>query len=430
MKEQLTNSLRWILRKLAQGTMWRYRPGVVGVTGSVGKTSTKLAIATVLSTVRRVRVTPGNLNNEIGLPLTILGDWPKGELALVSRDTPAGTARLRKVWFWLKVICTSAWRIVSKDATYPEILILEYGADHPGDIKALLKIARPNVSVITAVGEYPVHVEFYDGPDDVAREKGRLIECLPVAGFAIMNYDDETVMRLAPRTRGRVISYGFERGAELQISRFENRTEGQELLGVSFRLAYGGGSVPVSIDHVFGRSQAYAAAAATAAGLIFGLNLVKIAEALRSYRPAPSRMQIVPGIKATTLIDDSYNASPSSMHAALDTLRDLPARRRIAVLGDMLEIGRYTPEAHERVGRLAAQSADILFTVGPRAKFIAEGARAMRMKPANIFSFDTADDAGRPLQDIMKPGDLVLIKGSHAMQLDKVVEEVRDQQKS
>ena len=429
MKQFLTNTLRVLLQKLSRATIWRHRPGIIGVTGSVGKTSTKLAIAAVLGTIRRVRVSSGNLNNELGLPLTILGGWSRRELKLVSRDTPAGSARLRKAWFWFKVIFTSVWHLVARDPEYPEILILEYGADRPGDIRSLLKIARPNVSVITAVGDVPVHVEFYAGPEDVAREKGRLIECLPVAGFAIMNYDDETVMRLAPRTRGRVISYGFERGADLQISRFENHVEENELVGVSFRLSYGGGSVPVAIDGAFGRSQAYSAAAAAAIGLIFGLNLVKIAEALRSYRPAPSRMQIVPGIKNTILIDDSYNASPLSMHAALDTLRDLPAKRRIAVLGDMLEIGKYAPEAHERVGRLAAQSVDLLFTVGPRAKFIAEGARSVRMKSTNIFSFDTADEAGRPLQDIMKLGDLVLIKGSHAMQLDRVIEEVRDQQK-
>ncbi len=429
MKEFLTDSLRWILRKLAQSTIARYRPGIVGVTGSVGKTSAKLAIAAVLGAVRRVRVAAGNLNNELGLPLTILGSWSPRELALVSRDTPAGMAQARKALFWIKVVSVSVWRIILRDPNYPEVLVLEYGADRPGDIKSLLKIARPNVSVITAVGETPVHVEFYAGPEEVAREKGRLIESLPVAGFAIMNYDDETVMRLAPRTRGRVISYGFAHGADLQISRFEHRIEDGRPAGISFRLTYSGGSVPIVVDGAFGRSQAYAAAAAAAAGLIFGLNLVKIADALAGYQPAPSRMQIVPGVKETTLIDDSYNASPLSMHAALDALRDLPAKRRIAVLGDMLEIGKYAPEAHERVGRLAARAADIIVTIGPRAKFIAEGARAERMKAANIYSFDTADAAARPIQDIMKPGDLILLKGSHAMQLDRVVKEIRNQQR-
>ena len=428
MRSFFLNLLRWKLHALARLTIWRYRPGIVGVTGSVGKTSTKLAIGVVLRGVRRVRISSGNLNNEFGLPLAILGDWTQAELLLVSRATPAGTARFEKLLFWIKVIVTSAWRVAAKSKHYPEILILEYGADKPGDIKKLLKIAKPNVSVITAIGEYPAHVEFYASPEAVAREKGRLIECLPVAGFAVLNYDDETVMNLEPRARARVITYGFEKGAEMQVARFENRVQDGRPAGIVFKLNCGGNSVPVHIEGALGRSQAYAAAAAASVGLIFGINLAKISEALGNYRSADSRMQLVPGIKDTYLIDDSYNASPLSMHAALDTLRDLPAKRRVAVLGDMLEIGKYTLEAHEQVGRLAAESVDILFTVGARAKFIAEAARKEGMKRASIQSFDVADDAGKPLQEIMRKGDLVLIKGSHAMQLNKVVEEVKDVQ--
>lgn len=423
------SSLVALLEKIVKGlsrlTIWRYRPGIVGVTGSVGKTSTKLAIKAVLGTLRPTRVSAGNLNNELGISLTILGDWSAAELRLISRDQPAGTARLRKFLFWGKVILVSAWHVIVRDREYPDILVLEYGADRPGDIKRLLRIARPNVSVITAIGEYPVHVEFYGGPDEVAREKGRLIESLPVAGFAVLNNDDETVMDLASRTRGKVVSYGFNKGAEVQMSRFENRAREEEPLGIGFRIGHAGSSVPVRIDGAFGRAQAYASGAAAAVGLIFGMNLVKISEALRAYRPADARMQLIPGIKNTHLIDDSYNASPLSMHAALDTMKDLPAERKIAVLGDMLEIGKYTPEAHERVGRLAAKSVDILFAVGLRAKFIADAARAAGMKRQNIYSFDTADEAGKPLQDLMRVGDLVLIKGSHAMELSKIVEEVK-----
>lgn len=422
----MTQILRSILRSLARATIWRYRPGIVGVTGSVGKTSTKLAIQAVLGRIRRVRIAQGNLNNDFGLPLTILGEWSPADLKLISRDTPAGTLRLKKFLFWIKVVFTSAWRVVFKTNDYPDILVLEYGADRPGDIKYLLRIARPNVSVITAVGDTPVHVEFYNGPEDVAREKGRLIECLPVGGFAILNNDDDTVMNLAPRTRARVITYGFEKGAQVSISRFENRIKDEKPAGISFRLGNTGSSVPVTLEHVYGKSQAYACAAATSVGLIFGMNLVKIAEAMQNYKPAASRMELVPGIKYTWIIDDSYNASPISMTAALDTLRELPGKRKIAVLGDMLEIGKYAIEAHEAIGRIVPESADILFTVGPRAKFIAETASAKRFNKKNIYSFDTADEAKLPLQEVMKQGDVVLIKGSHAMELDKIVKEVKE----
>lgn len=413
------------LHALARLTIRRYRPAVVGVTGSVGKTSAKLAIAATLAPVRRVRASAGNLNSDLGLSLAILGDWPARDIALVSRETPPGKKRLQKFFFWTRVIFQSLGRLIAKDARYPEVLVLEYGADRPGDLRSLLRIVRPNVGMITAIGEVPVHLEFYPNPEAVAREKSRLIESLSSTGFAVLNNDDETVMRLEPRTRGRVIAYGFEKGADLRITRFENWVEGHDPRGVSFRLEFSGGSVPVRIAGAFGKAQAYAAAAGAAAGLIFGMNLVKISEALQEYRPAPGRMQLLAGMKYTYLIDDSYNASPLSMQSALETLRDLPAKRRIAVLGDMLEIGKYAPEAHESIGRFAVGIADLLFTVGPRAKFIAEAARKRGMKSANIQSFDTAAEASAPLQEAMHEGDLVLIKGSHAMELDKVVREAK-----
>jgi len=422
------------LKKLAQLTIWRYRPGIIGVTGSVGKTSTKLAIAAVLGGERKVRVSAGNLNNDLGLPLTILGDWSAKELKLVSRDQPSGTRRLAKLFFWCKVICVAKWRILfPKRSAYPEILVLEYGADRPGDLRYLLEVARPNISVITAVGDMPVHVEFYAGPEEVAREKSRLIECLPAAGFAILNYDDETVMDLKDRTRAHLMTFGFAKGAETQVVTFENRSEedpstslgARKPLGIAFKLEYGGNSVPVRLEGIFGKAQAYASAAAAAVGLIFGMNLIKISEALRSYRPAAGRMELLPGIKFSYLINDCYNASPNSMHAALDTLKSLPAKRKVAVLGDMLEIGKYTMEAHERVGRLAARIVEVLVTVGPRAKFIADAAQKSGLNRKNIYSFDTAEDAIDAVQNLIRKGDLILVKGSHAMELEKVAEGVK-----
>jgi UDP-N-acetylmuramoyl-tripeptide--D-alanyl-D-alanine ligase len=425
MSSLAVKTLRNILRDLARLTIWRYRPGVIGVTGTVGKTSTKLAILAVLANARRVRGSNGNLNNDLGLPLTILGDWSPQDLALVSRATPRGTARLRKTFFWMKVIFSSLWRVVFKERDYPEILVLEYGADRPGDIKYLLKIARPNVSVITAVGDIPVHVEYYNGPDDVAREKGRLIEYLPSAGFAILNYDDDVVMNLEQRTRAHLMTFGFEKGAEVKITRMENRIEGDRPVGISFKLEYKGTLVPVRLNGVFGRSHAYAAAAAASVGIVFGMNLAAVSDALENYAPAESRMQLLPGIKNTFVIDDSYNASPLSMRAALETLRDLPAKRKVAVLGDMLEIGKYTIEAHEAVGKLAAESVNVLVTVGPRAKFIAETARTAGMKKNSVISFETADEACKPVQALMKQGDLMLVKASHSMELAKIVEEIK-----
>jgi UDP-N-acetylmuramoyl-tripeptide--D-alanyl-D-alanine ligase len=419
--------IRPILSFLSRATLARYRPRVVGITGSVGKTSTKRAVAAVLGKTHSVRMAEGNLNNEIGLSLTVLGDWSERERKLVSRDQPAGTAKFNKLLFWLKVVLVGAWRVAAKSKRYPEVLILEYGADRPGDILRLMRIARPEVAVVTAIGDVPVHVEFYKNPEDVAREKGRLVERLWPVGFAVLNRDDDMVDALRDRTRGRVITYGLEPGADLRVARFENRVDEGVPWGISFKLEYEGSSVPVRIDGVFGKAPAYAAAAAACVGLIFNMNLVTISEALGDYVPAPSRMELMPGIKRTLVIDDSYNASPLSMRAALDTFADLPAPRKIAVLGDMLEIGKYTVEAHEDIGRRVARVADMLVTVGARARFIAEAAHEAGMKKECIRSFDTAEEAIQPLVRIITKGDAVLIKGSHAVRLDIVVAAVKEE---
>lgn len=400
--------MKKILYAIAKWTLRRFQPGIVGITGTVGKTSTKEAIVTVLRQIRKVRASSGNFNNEIGLPLTVLGGWDK----------------VGGWFFWLKVISVSLARLVF-GGSYPEILVLEYGADRPSDIQYLLGLAKPQIGVVTAVGDIPVHVEFYSGPDAVAREKSKLVENLPAIGFAILNFDDEAVYDMKERTRAHVITYGFGEGAEVKITNFENRLEENRPAGISFKIEYGGSFVPVRLDGAFGKAQAYAAAAAASAGLSFGMNLVKISEALSYYQVPPRRGKLVPGIKESYIFDDTYNASPLSMHAAIDTMKGFKAKRKIGVLGDMLEIGKYAIEAHEQVGRFAEKVFDILVTVGPRAKFIADAANKAGMARKNIYSFDTADEAKIPVQDILKREDFILIKASRAMELDKIVEEIR-----
>ena len=408
MKEKLKNILKNTLAFLARWAIRKYQPGVVGITGTVGKTSTKEAVLSVLRQIRKVRASSGNFNNEFGFPLTILGDYEK-----------TGGA-----FFWLKVVIGSFFSLLF-GRKYPEILVLEYAADQPGDIKYLLDIARPQIGVVTAVGDIPVHVEFYSGPDAVAREKGRLVEALPAIGFSILNFDDEAVYGMKDRTRAHAITYGFGEGANLRITNFEHRMDTGRPLGISFKLEYGGNFVPVRLEGAFGKAQAYAAAAAAAIGLAFGMNLVKISEALAYYHVPPRRGRVVPGIKETWIMDDSYNASPLSMHAALDTLKGLDGKRKIAVLGDMLEIGKYTIEAHEQAGELAAKVVDVLITVGPRAKFIADAAHKAGLAKKNVYSFDVVEDSLQAVQDVIKKGDLILVKASRAMELDKVVEEIR-----
>ena len=405
MKDQLVLIIRWVLKRLAQATIWRFRPGVIAVTGSVGKTSAKYAIGAVLAADRSVRISRGNFNNELGVSLGILGDWGK----------------IEGIFFWPKVILVGLWQLIVK-SDYPELLVLEYGIDRPGDMKKLIAIAEPNVSVVTAIGDIPAHVEFFDGPERVVREKSRIIECLEPASFAVLNGDSAVVLGFRERTRARVVTYGFGEENDVHITEFENRIMDGRPVGISFRLGYAGNTVLVELDGVFGRAHAYAAAAGAAIGLVFALPLGKISEALRAYRPPDGRMQLVAGPNETLFLNDAYNASPLSMEEALVTLKGLPAKRRVAVLGDMREIGTYAMEAHRKLGERVAKSANILVTVGPLAKFIAEGANKAGLRKNYIYSYDTAEESAPKLSELIKKGDLVLMKASHAVGLEKLVE--------
>jgi len=181
--------------------------------------------------------------------------------------------------------------------------------------------------------------------------------------------------------------------------------------------------VPVKINNVTGKAQMMASAAAAAVGTIFGMNLVKISEALFSYKSPAGRLRVLGGIKGTVILDDTYNAAPASMHIALEALRDLPARRKIAILGDMLELGKYSIKAHRTVGDLAGNIADVLICVGEKSKFIADSA-ANQMSSESIFTFHTSDDAKQKVQELIKTEDLILVKGSQGRRMEKIVEEI------
>ncbi len=427
----MRNLLKKILKKLAIWTINKYQPGVIIVTGSVGKTSTKEAVYTILRNTRQVRYSRLSFNSEFGVPLTILGNWPENELKFISREYEHSPSRhlFKKLMFWKKVLLVSIWNLVFK-RKYPEMLILEYGADKPGDIDYLLEIAKPQISIVTAVGEMPVHVEFYAGPDAVAREKGKIIEALPVTGFGILNFDDESVLDMKEKTRARIMTFGFGNGADVKISNLENRSEDlpngtTRPVGLSFSLEHASDFAHIKLDGVFGHAQAYAIAAATCVGTIFGVPLTRIIEELQYYEAPKRRLKLVLGIKGSFILDDSYNASPLSMHAAIETIRELRAKRKVAVLGDMLELGQYTMDAHEQLGRLTRKIFDLLITVGPRGKLIASGALQSGFDKDRVFSFDDADQARLEVQKLIQRGDLILIKASRAIQLDKIVEEIR-----
>lgn len=408
MKNPLVNQLKTVLRFLARRTLSKYRPGIIAVTGSVGKTSIKEAIYVVLRSFRRVRASHENFNNEIGVPLTVLGSWQN----------------ISGIFFWPKVITAALGQLIGA-APYPELLVLEYAADRPGDMDYLLSVARPQIAVVSAVGKVPVHVEFYQNPEAVVEEKSKLIAALPAAGFAVLNADDEAVRTMRGFTGAPAFTYGFGPEAQMRITNFENRSDGGKPAGIVFKLQYGEQAIPVRIDGAFGKAQAYAAAAAACVGLCFGINLPRIAEALTYYRAPSHRMKFIMGVKGTYLLDDSYNASPLSMQAALETVHDFPAKRRVGILGDMRELGGFSREAHETVGALAGKVFHLLMTVGEQGKLIADAARKRGLAAEKIFSFDSADEALSTILSLLKPGDLVLIKASRSLGLDRIVENIR-----
>lgn len=401
--------LQHLLRILAAAVLKKYRPYVIAVTGSVGKTSTKEAIFAVSKSFEpKTRRSFANYNTEIGVPLTILSEKEK----------------IRGFWSWLKVILKSS-ALLALRLDYPKILILEMAADRPGDIKYLTEFVKPNVGVVTAIGEIPVHVEFFSGPKAVAREKAILIESVAPDGRSILNYDDEVVLEMKEKSRARVLTFGFSPEADVKATNYEMRSPASgDQAGISFKLEYGGSFVPARLYDVFGKQAVYAVLAAASCGLALGMNLVEISEALKNYQSPPGRMRIIKGIKNAWIIDDTYNASPLSTMAALEALRAIEGKRKIAVLGDMREIGKYSEEAHQTIGEKAAEFVDILFTVGEKARFIKSAAIQYGLSEEKIFHFDTAEDAGRALQNAIKQEDIILIKGSRAMKMEKIVEEI------
>jgi len=406
MKSMLKKILCFVLKLLAQATLWRYQPMIVGVTGSAGKTSTKEVIYAVLKDKYSVRRNIKNYNNEIGVPLTILG------------QETGGSSWMR----WLQVFLVGLFEIFyTKD--YPQVLVLEMGADRLGDIAYLTSFVKCDVSVVTSIGEIPVHVEFFQTADQVAKEKSNILRCLGRDGWAVLNFDDERVRSMARRTQGKVFSYGFDEKASLRAVNFEQHLADLSEAGMSFKVDYQGNNVPLRLKNIYAKHQVYSVLAGVAVGLIFKMNLIEISEALKNYEAPVGRLRLLRGIKNSWVLDDTYNSSPSSTLGALELLAKMPGRK-IAAIGDMLELGSFTEEAHRRAGAKAAEVAEIILAVGERAIFLADEAKKQGAPKEKIFHFASAEEAGHLLQDIMQEGDVILVKGSQGIRMEKVVKEI------
>lgn len=360
---------------------------VVGVTGSVGKTSTKELTANVLRQRYVTHASPGNLNSEQGLPLALMG----------------------------------------LNTTH-EYAVLEMGMYGLGEIDRLCVLARPLIGVVTNVG--PVHLSRLGTIERIAQAKSELVRALPPAeegGVAILNWDDERVRVMAELTRARVIRYGLTPEADL----WADDIQGMGMEGLRFRFHHRlSNAQKVESLHVkvplLGRHSVHTALCAAAVGLLAGLSWGEIIAGLQNVA-GQLRLVVAAGVHGCTVIDDTYNASPASTIAALNLLADIqPAEggRRIAVLGDMLELGSYETEGHQIVGRRAADVVDILLTVGQLGASIGEEARSSGLSPEHVHILATHQDAVALLRRIVRRGDLVLVKGSRAVGMDSIVAEI------
>ncbi len=309
---------------------------------------------------------------------------------------------------------------------YPKWLVLEVGADHPGDIAAITRWLKPDVAVYTRMGDVPVHVEFFGSPEAVLAEKAHLAEALKKNGHLIVNGDEPQFASLEEKTSARIFTYARNAKAALQgMHQQVFYDKDGRPAGITFKAGYEGASIPVTLNGTVGTQYMYAALAALSTGVVLGGNMVTLADALGGYQIPAGRLSIIEGLKKTTIFDDSYNASPVAVEAALAALSGVASGgRKIAVLGDMLELGKYAIDEHKRIGKIAGEACDLVLAVGPRAQFFAEGALSGGMSEKNILQFADAQKAGKHLEGILAEGDVVLVKGSQSMRMERAVKEI------
>ncbi len=401
MKNILKSIVAFILSLAARAVVHRYRPRIVMVTGSVGKTSTKDAVAAVLAARFFVRASDKSFNSELGVPFTILG--------------------VKNPWCsplqWFSVL-KSALALLILPNHYPNMLVLEVGADRPGDLARILRIATPEAVVVTRLPEISVHIESYPTPEAVREEEFSPAYALAPAAPLIVSADDPYALDMAMRIPGRLISYGISDAATVRISDAGFYEVDAKIVGMRAKVHVGDKQEELVVEGSVGTIQLFPSAAALAVAIAFSIPLPEALRALGEYTPPPGRGRLFGGKNNSIIIDDSYNASPAAVEEGLSTLKTFPhAKRRIAVLGDMLELGRYSLMEHERIGLLAHGSADVIVAVGVRSRVFAKTAQS-----AEVILFDNAFAAAAALPSLVREGDVILVKGSQSIRMERVVE--------
>lgn len=392
---------RW-LASLASRIIAKHKPKVIGITGSVGKTSTRDAIYAVVSTAFSVRKGEKNFNNEFGLPFAILGV-----------DTP-GRNPIKWLWVFVKGY------LILLTGFMPKVLILEMGVDKPGDMDYLVGIARPDIAVITNIGIS--HYEFFQTHQAVAEEKGKIVAVLSPNGVAILNADNDLTKQQASKTHGKVITYGFGEGSDVRVRVIEEGFNPPVKSDIEVITHYG--SFTASVNAV-GAPHISAIAAAVAVGLNLEIHQEDILKGLQRYKPVPGRLNFIPGVKRTIILDDSYNASPDSVREALSILGRAPQNQKVVILGDMLELGELSEQSHRDIGEAVAQLNPLKFIgVGSLAKIMIEAAVAAGYSRGKTEWFANSDVAKEAIRNSIEPESIILVKGSQGARMEKISKEL------
>lgn len=390
--------IEWFLRSLVRIKLARVKPTIIGITGSFGKTTTKEAVYEVLRTHWRVYRNPKSLNTEIGLLLAVL-------------EQPSG---FRSPLKWIKILIAAMWNTFAGRAY--DFMVLEYGADKPGDIAHLVKSVKPHIGIITKIGRVHQAEGQFKNAAAVLEEKKKLVMCLGKTDIAILNGEDEFLKKL----KGELIAktFWFGKGGDIFADNLKNTASGfsatlcksHEYYDAEFSVA---GSF--HIDTFL---------PALLCGLLHGITLKEGIDTLQNFKLPPGRMSIIPGKHGSTILDSTYNASPETMKQALGLLKNFPGKRKIAVLGNMNELGEYTEEAHREVGSVIGSWLDLLITVGDFARGIAQEALKKDFPKARIKILKTAEQAGEFLirERPLEKGDIILLKGSqNLVRLERAV---------
>lgn len=399
--EILKNALRRITKKIIA----KYNPLIVAVTGSVGKTSTKDAIYTTLNRYKNTRKSSGNLNTEFGAPLVFFGVESPGH------DLKS----------WLKILWKGFKLTLIRDKNYPEVIVMEMGADKPGDIEHLTDFIKPHIGVVTAIGENPVHIEFYKDVNEVVKEKSLLVKHTKKGGTVLLNGDDGRVFQMKGRSKAKTKTFGFSERGEIRATDVKFLGDEKTPQGVEFILKHGTEEHKIELPYIFDKGSIYSVLAAIGVGISMGIPVYRLVESCQGFEPPKGRMRILEG-DGFNIIDSSYNAAPKSTELALETLQNTPGKRKIAVLGDMLELGETSKEAHRKIGE-DLEFLSLIVTVGEDSRLIGEKAKESGFNGEHIH-FKSSEGVGDEIKGKIKEGDLILIKGSQSIRTELIVEKL------